>query len=65
MPTVGGIHVLRCACWGTPSVTGYITQVHVYPDDRNAKNLREQLRYRVHYAGTGVPGAENVGEGYC
>ena len=28
----------------------------------NAKNIRVHMCYRVHYAGTRVPGAENVGE---
>ena len=31
----------------------------------NTKNVREQLYYRVHLAGTRVPDAENVGEQYC
>ena len=31
----------------------------------NAKNVREQICYRVHLAGTCVPDPENVGEQYC
>ena len=57
---------------GNKYVTGYISRVHVYPTLRTSGNKLVtgyntwvHICYRVHLAGTLVPGAENVGQQFC